>query len=107
MNTKIQKIRDLMLTVTPNTYHYNATEKMDKYIVWAEDMEADSQAGDNKKICQSIQGTIDYFTKQEFDPNVDKIQQVLNDGEIPWRLNFVQYEDETQYIHYEWVWEIG
>ena len=107
MNTKIQLIRDLMLSVVPEVYHYTAASKADKYIAWAEDMEADSQAGDNKKICQSVQGTVDYFTKQEFDPNVDKIQQAFDGAEIPWRLNSVQYEEETQYIHYEWVWEIG
>jgi nucleosome binding factor SPN SPT16 subunit len=51
-------------------------------------------------------GTIDYFTKTEFDPIVETIQEKLNSIDIAWRLNSVQYEKDTGYIHYEWAWEM-
>lgn len=103
---KLSDLRDLLLTITPDTFHYNAHKKPDKYIVWAEDGEAGSSNSDDIKTEQVLQGTIDYFTKTEFDPNFDFIQEKLNSFEISWRLNSVQHEEDTGYIHYEWVWEM-
>ena len=107
MNSKIKIIRDTLLKVSDNVGHYEAVEKTDQYIVWAEYSEGSSVEGDNRKENQSIQGTIDYFTRTEFDPIVDDIQEALIDAEISFYLNSVQYEEETKYIHYEWVWEVG
>mgnify|MGYP000973114416 CR=1 FL=1 len=104
---KLTDLRDLLLTVTEDTFHYEAHGKPDKYIVWAEDGEVSSNEADNRKVTQIIGGTIDYFTKEEFDSNFDLIQKTLNySGDIAWRLNSVQYEKETKYIHYEWSWEM-
>lgn len=99
-------LRDLLLTVTQDTFHYHAHKKPDKYIVWAEAGEAGSNNADDNKVNQVIQGTIDYFTKMEFDPNFDLIQEKLNSIDISWSLNSVQYEEDTGYIHYEWIWEM-
>lgn len=99
-------LRDLLLEVTTDTFHYVAHGKPDKYIVWSEESEAGSGEADNHKVTQILQGTIDYFTTTEFDSNFDLIQTKLNSVDIAWRLNFVQYEDETKYIHYEWLWEM-
>lgn len=107
MNSKIKIIRDTLLKVSGNVHHYECKDKGDQYIVWAEDSEGSSVEGDNRKENQSIQGTIDYFTRTEFDPIVDDIQEALIDAEISFQLNSVQYEEETKYIHYEWVWEVG
>ena len=95
-----------LLTVGVPVSHYVAAKKSDKYIVWAEDGEGDSEWAGNKKQTQVLTGTIDYFTKTEFDANVQKIQTALNDAEISWTLNSVQYEDETKLIHHEWVFEV-
>lgn len=99
---KIYRIRDALLTVSKDVYHFEALKKKDKYIVWAEDGEGNSGHADNKKN-QVIQGTIDYFTKDDADPVVEEIQEALELYEISYKLNSVQYEDETEYIHYEWI----
>lgn len=95
------------MSVTDNVFHYEALGGKDQYIVWAEDGEGTSVEADNQKINQSIQGTIDYFTKRENDVNVIAIQSALKATEISFYLNSVQYEDETKYIHYEWVFEVA
>lgn len=102
---KIYRIRDALLTVSKDVYHFEALKKKDKYIVWAEDVEGNSGHADNKKN-QVIQGTIDYFTKDDADSVVEEIQGALELYEISYKLNSVQYEDETEYIHYEWIWEV-
>jgi len=103
---KLSDLRDLLLTVSTDVFHYSALQKPDKYIVWAEDGEAGSINADDSKEDQVIQGNIDYFTKTEFDTNFDLIQEKLNSADLSWRLNSIQYEEETGYIHYEWVFEV-
>ena len=103
---KLSDIKNALLTVVPDVFHYYARNKPDKYIVWAEDGQSDELLGDDCMVEQEIQGTIDYFTKTEYDPNFAKIQQALNGIDIAWRLNSIQYEEETGYIHYEWVFEV-
>lgn len=102
----LQDLRDLLLNVTPHVFHYAASGQTGNYIVWAEDGEGSSGHADGKKTTQVIQGTIDYFTKDEFDPVVEQIQDALNNAEIAWRLNAIQHERDTGYIHFEWVWEM-
>lgn len=103
---KLVDLRDLLLTVTPNVYHYEAHKQDGNYIVWAEDGEAGAAYADNKKTSQVIGGTIDYFTKDEFDPAFDLIQAKLNSVDIAWKLNSIQHEEDTGYIHYEWTFGV-
>lgn len=103
---KLSDLRDLLLTITTDTFHYYAHKKPDKYIVWAEDTEANAGHADNHKTNQVLQGVIDYFTKMEFDPNFDLIQEKLNTVDLAWSLNSIQFEELTGYIHYEWIWEM-
>lgn len=102
----LQGIRDLLLNIGPPVFHYFASGQTGNYIVWAEDGEGDSLHADGRKTEQVTQGTIDYFTKTENDPVVTQIQDKLTENEISWRLNSVQYEQDTGYIHYEWVFEV-
>lgn len=102
---KLSDLRDVLLEVLPDVFHYEAWAKPDKYIVWAEDTEASSLNVDDTKEEQIIQGTIDYFTKTEFDNTVVLIQQKLNSIDVAWQLSSIQYEEDTKFIHYEWVFE--
>lgn len=86
--------------------HYKNMLREGDYCVWAEDMEPDRVSADNRKKIQNLQGTIDFFTRTEFNPLVDAIQNALNDAAISFYLSSVQYEDETGYIHYEWIFEV-
>lgn len=104
---KIFKVKKALLRVSNNVGHYEAFKKDDKYIVWAEDGEGESLGANNKKDIQVFSGTIDYFTKEENDTNVDKIQQELENEGVSFSIASVQYEEETEYIHYEWVWEVS
>lgn len=112
MLSKLKIIPEILSGIIPgNVYHYEAFKAYDKYIVWAEDSEGESLEADNYKAEQSIQGTIDYFTKEDMDKNVDKIQSALVANRISFYLNSVQYESPDEgyagYVHYEWVWEVS
>lgn len=91
-----------------NVYHYLKPAKATApYMVWAEDGEEGSFHTDNHKSEQVIGGTCDFFTQTEFDGLIDSIQDCLNDVEgLGWKLESVDYEDETKLIHYHWRWEV-
>ncbi len=87
-------------------YHYEKAEDCSvPYAVWQEDGEDSSFHANNRKEEQTIMGSLDYFTQEEFDSVVDDIQETLN-GICAWTLDSVQYEDETKLIHYSWRWEL-
>ena len=87
------------------TYHYFRPANKYPVCVWQEDGEATSFYAEGLKEEQAISGTIDYFTKKEYDPNIDLIQDTLSNLPLTWLIRSVQYEDATKLIHYEWQWE--
>lgn len=109
MNLKLMKINDLLTGIDGlKVYHYWRPRLNAPFCIWAEDGEGNSLHTNNKKSEQVITGSIDYFTLQEFDPNIDKIQEALNNTEdVAWSLNSVQFEDTTNLIHYEWLFEVA
>lgn len=105
LQNKLEPIGQMLASISDYSYHYwrSAPKGVKAYIIWAEDEEAASLNGDNHKREQGLHGTIDYFTKTEFDAVVDSIQDGLDGLEnVSWRLNSVQYEDDTTFIHHEW-----
>lgn len=106
LNDKLKKIRDAFAKASPNVYHYWREQKQYPCVVWQESGEGDSFFVNDKKVEQSVTGTLDYFTKTEFDPVVDEIQRIFDSLYITWQLSSVQYEEDTNLIHYEWSWGI-
>lgn len=100
----LREIADALLTVGVPVFHYEAHQQSGRYIVWAEDGQVSALWADGKMEEQWLGGTIDYFTKAEYDDNIVAIQAALNEIDVSWRLESVQYEDFSGYIHYEWTW---
>lgn len=104
---KLTEVRDLFNSVLPGAaFHLKAWSKPDQYIVWAEDGQADGVYADDHMQIQVTEGTIDLFTKTEYDTVANRIQQAMNAADMTWRKNSMQYEEETGYIHYEWIWQV-
>ena len=109
MMSMLTRIRDALTGIDGLiVYHFWHPRLEAPYCIWAEESEGDSLHTGNHKTEQVITGTIDYFTKEDFDPMVDKIQDALNNVEVlGWSLSSVLYENETNLIHYTWDWEIS
>ena len=107
LQNKLRQMGEAFAAVTENACHYFRPVTAFPALIWAEDGEADSFNADNHKACQNITGTVDLFTKTEFDPLLDDVQTALEGLGVAWRLESVQYEDETNAIHYEWTWEVA
>lgn len=106
MISSLENLKNVLLTVSENFGHYEAVDTSQPYGVWAEDIESSSLETDNYKAGQMIQGTVDWFTKDQDDPVLEELPLALNNARIKWKLNSVQYEDNTGYIHYEYLFEV-
>jgi hypothetical protein len=102
----LSDVKTALLTVSQKVYHHTAEGATGNYIVWAEDGQSNAVHGNGIMKAQVIQGTIHYFTTTENDPVFDQIQTALNAASVGFWLNSIQYETETKYIHYEWVFDI-
>lgn len=105
--TKLRMIRDAMNGVSANVYHYKRPKDVKPaWIVWQEDGSSTDMWVNNRMGEQQLHGTVDLYTLMEYDPLIDKVQEALNEVMGGWSLEMVDYEDETNLIHYEWTWTL-
>lgn len=108
MNTKLEKVKKALLTVSKNTGYLKPIDATTTYLVYQEDSESGSLHANNKKSIQVLQGTIDLYAKTNDVGTADRVQNALDKSGISYRLNSVLYEDANkQMIHYEWVFEVA
>lgn len=73
------------------------------YGVFAEDGE-NAMHGDQLHAETAMRFTVDYFTRSDSDTIRTTIEAVLEP--FAWYLNSVQFEDDTGFVHYEWIVEV-
>lgn len=108
MITQLQTIKDILVNVCENTYHYQAPEgsKFEKYIVWQEESEYARLMGDGDKMEVRLQGSIDLFTENEYEPLVEQIEAAFKAAHIYIEYTGTLFESDTGRAHYEWIWRI-
>lgn len=108
LKNKLQKIEFALTSIDGlQVYHYWRFGKDLPYCIWQEVSEADSFEGDNHKGEQAISVTVDYFTRTEYDPMADSIQSALDGAEdVSWRYESIQFEEDSNTIHHEWMCEV-
>lgn len=82
-----------------------AKELLGDHGVYAEDG-ANDLYGDDKHAEKAVEGTVDYYTRDGSGTPQATIETALNNGQIAWYLNSVDFEPETGYVHYEWVFQV-
>lgn len=84
-------------------YHYRRPENVTKnYAVWQEQND-DSFNADNRKSERALQGTLEYFAAKP-DGNLDLLEKAMESFGASWSLSAVQFEPDTNLIHYSWDW---
>ena len=110
INDKVKKIRDALISIETvakiDHYRKPADTASGRYIVWQEDS-GDGFAANNRTAELSVTGTIDLYTQTEFDVLIDQIAEALNDvSHISFSVNSVDYDDESNLIHYEYLFTV-
>lgn len=103
LQNKLSELYTPFVELDCEVTHYRRG-RTNRFVVWAEDGEDASFHTDNHKSEQQLTGLIDFYTKAEFDPIADDVQTILNSQGVGWILQSVQYEEETNLIHYQWRW---
>ena len=100
---KPNDIKTALLTLTPEVYHYfaRANNRM-AYVVWQEDS-TQNFYGDNRTAEHGWSMSVDLFTKTENDPLMESIPELFDGLGVPYRVESVDYEDDTEYIHVTWA----
>lgn len=93
-------------TAVTNAVSHGQRMKSDRYFVWQEDGANDLEAN-GAHTEKAMQGTTDLFSKTEFDPWAAEIEASFTAAGIAWYLSSVQFEEETGFWHWEWVWEVA
>ena len=104
--SSLNDVKTALTGISDNVYHYEALNAEAPYIVWAEDNEYNSYSADNRKDGQTIEGTIDLYTKAENDPLMKAIPRALRNAGIVWEYSSTQYEEDTELIHVEWIFRV-
>lgn len=109
LQSKLRRLATALTAISPsvNVYHYWRPQMTAPFIVWQEE-EGEEFWTCNRMVEQTISGSIDFYTMTEFDPIVDDIQGALTALDVcGWSLESIQYEDETNLIHYSWSFNLG
>ena len=102
--TWYEKIISVHTAVT-NAVSHGQRLKSDRYFVWQEER-ADDLEANGHHIERAMSGTTDLFSKQEFDPWRAAFEASMDSAGMSWYLNSVQFEPDTGFWHWEWVWGV-
>lgn len=93
-------------TAVTDAVSHGGRMKSERYFVWQENG-ADDLIADGIHAEKAVTGTTDLFTKQEFDPWRDAFESALDNADgVSWELKSIQFEQDTQFWHYEWTWTV-
>lgn len=94
-------------TAVTNSVSHGERLQADRYFVWTEDGSNDFLA-DGIHAEKAVSGSTDLFTKKEFDPWREEFETALDKVPgIVWELKSIQFEEDTKFWHYEWVWTVS
>lgn len=89
-----------------DVYHYHKpAEKEAPYAIWKEENDT-SFSSDNQKSERGLQGILDYYTLDDLDPALDKLEKAMIEMGASWMLTSSQFEEDTNLIHYSWDWTV-
>lgn len=91
-------------TKYPTTAYAWKNQTAATYLV-VSDEGADAFWADGKLSEAKNAGTVDLFTKVADGTTKATTEAAMDALDMSYYLNSVQYEDDTGYVHYEWVWE--
>lgn len=105
LTTKLERLSSGFSQLGGYVYHHHRPDLEFPCIVWAE--ESGNEFGADGDVAeQGLHGTLDYFTPNDIDPMIDRIQNQFRAMALGWRLESVQYEEDTGLVHWEWSWEV-
>lgn len=82
----------------------DAAETRADHGVWAEDSDLALYAN-NRHAERIRQGVVHWFTRSDASEAPGQIEAALDAADIPWRSDGVDFEEDTGFLHYVWIFE--
>lgn len=101
-----QKLIDCLLSVMQNISHFYSKSEVFPYIVWKENSEGSEVAADNKKIQYSLNYSVDLYLKKPDADLIRRLENAFNTFRVSFQLTNVEYNEETEIIHYHYEVEL-
>ena len=100
-----ERVKEALLSVSENVFLFTAKGNQNlPYIVYGVDGENHLFASDRRaELCDA--GYVDLFTKDGNDPLIKSVPEALELAGVAFYLNSIQFEEQTDLLHYEWRWE--
>ena len=99
----LEDFRDILLLADPEATHYFKLGGGQNYTTWHE-FAADIHSADDREDERVWHVQVDRFTKIEYDPMVQAIEETLDRDDLFWSYRVTQ-ETDTGYIHHIWTVE--
>ena len=106
------KLNELKVGYTPMPFAHFAWSSAPKgdYGVYAEDG-ADQFQANNRYGEHIMRGSVDWYTRSDDERGRNQIEtlfKTIQETEcFAWYLNTIQYENDTHFLHYEWIVEVA
>lgn len=107
-NLNVLDVRDTLLSVLDNVYHFEAPgSKTEKYAVWGETSVDVRMNADNGCRYAAVSGEILYFTDAEYDRTADEITNAFAGRGIVCNLVSIGFDYETTQTVYTYTFEVS
>lgn len=98
--------------IEPDFAHFSwASAPAGDYGVYAEESGRNIFTADDRNECRAMRGYVSWFTRTDSLTVPNAIEALFTSLQetcvLAWYLNTVQYEDDTHFLHYEWVVELA
>lgn len=99
----LEKVRDALRETGIPVAHYGWSKApKGDYVVYAEESGEDFLA-DGTHAEKAVTGTVDLFTRDETGKSKEQLETALEKSGAVWYWNSTQFEQDTGYVHHEWV----
>ena len=102
---KISKFKQLLVSCCIATYHLEANEESEDFIVWHEVSESGLHS-DNQRKSETAIIAVDYFTKKEYPEVPDKLKKTFRENGIAFRGPEIIYDQAAKRSHYAFTVEL-
>lgn len=87
-------------------YAWQNAPQTSSYGVISLDMQKSALWADGRRNEHTLEGSVDLFERGTPRADFALVDAVMQESGLPFRLNSIQYEEDTGLLHYEWVFEV-
>ena len=106
MTHSLSNFINILLECCKATYHIDGFKESGNYIIWNEVDTGHTLSADDVRQEESTLIAVDFFSKEEFPDEVDRIREKFKENEIRYRGPSIQFDKDTGVRHWAYTCEV-